>query len=119
MAHFVELSVINRDFIKELNPVLEHSEYGEYSQELYRIPRADFLCEVLMELLDADWDQEYDFHVMTCEILDKLALEIETRLPEWSDAEQYKGKLLVDQLKEKRETFAFESDDVLVLSWAS
>jgi hypothetical protein len=118
MAKYVQLSLIDSDHVNELSPVLSYDEHADYVREIFRDPRIGELCDGLMEILDADYDIEEDFHVLSTELIDRIVDGLEERVGEWSDDAQYKTRRLIDQLKEQRDTFAFDSSDSLLLSWS-
>lgn len=117
MAHYVELSLIDDDYVKEMKPILEYGEHADHVREIFRQPRIGDISDALMEILDVTYDEEMDFHVLSPELIDRIVAGLEERIGEWSDPIQFKGNKLIDALKEQRDTFAFEGDDSLLLSW--
>lgn len=118
MAKYVKLSVIDNDFIQELKPILDVNEYDYAAQEIYRDPRIGEMCDALMEIMGVGYDEEENFHVLNPELIDRIIAELEERQGEWIEGIQFKVSRLIEALKEQRDTFAFESGQTLVISWA-
>jgi len=118
MAKYVKLSVIDDELITELKPILDVSEYEYAANEIYRDPRIGEMCDALMEILDVDYDEEENFHVLSPELIDRIVAGLEERQGEWGEGIQFKSGRLIEALKEQRDTFAFEAGQTLVISWA-
>lgn len=118
MSRHVTLSLIDDDLIDEMNPILEYAEYDESVRELFSVPRVTELCDTLMEISGTDYDQEGDFHVLTPERVNEIIEQIELRLPEWNEHIQFKTNKFLTALKEQRDSFEFDGNDTLLLSWS-
>lgn len=118
MPHYAKLSLIDDEMVKELNPILDYCDYYCYTRDIFSVSRIEYICDALMEILDVNYDNEMDFHVLNPELIDRIISGLEERQGMWSDGLQLKSKRLIDGLKEHRNTFAFEGGDSLLLSWA-
>lgn len=118
MTKYIKLSVINDELIKELKPILDVGEYEYAAHGIYYDKRIGEISDALMEVFDVDYDEEENFHVLGPELIDRVIAGLEERIGEWNEPINQKANNLIGQLKEQRDTFAFEAGQTLVLSWA-